>query len=576
MKLNNLRVGQKLALAFAMTVLLQISIAVVSYLSISQLRVDMELTDKDRYPKTVLVHSIKDALNQSARSMRNLLLVSDPSALSNEYAAIENSAEIVTISINKLEKTITSVKGQALLKELQGVREKFVDSRAKFLQLTKEAHKDEALHLLSNETVNIQLSYFKVLDDLIAYQNDLMEASARSSEANADTDIKLIIAISLFAIASSIVLAMTISRSITRPLHRAVQVARRVSEGDLTTDIVVDSNDETGQLLTAFKDMNENLLKIVSQVRSGTETIATASTEIAAGNMDLSSRTEEQASSLEETAASMEEITSTVKQNADNARQANQLARSASEVATRGGEVVNRVVNTMGSIDESAKKIVDIISVIEGIAFQTNILALNAAVEAARAGEQGRGFAVVASEVRTLAQRSASAAKEIKHLINDSVAKVAEGSKLVGEAGSTMGEIVVSVKRVSDVISDISAASHEQNSGIEQINVAIIQMDNVTQQNASLVEEAAAAAESMQEQARLLSEVVSVFKLKMHAETEQKKTTVVQRVNRAANSISKRAVSQLNAARTTMPRATVATKRLEASTGTIDLDWEEF
>ena len=576
MKLSNLRVGQKLALAFAITVVLQISIAVIGYSSILQLRVDMELTDKDRYPKTVLVHSIKDELNQNAKSMRNLLLQSDPSVLNAEYAAIENSAKIVTASINKLENTIKSVKGQALLKELEDAGEKFVAFQSKFLQLAKEGQRDQALILLTSDTGNTQIKYFKALDDLIIYQNELMEESGRNAEADADTDIKLILAISIFATALSIVLALIISRSIVIPLRNAVHVAHRVAEGDLTTDIVIDSQDETGQLLTAFKDMNESLLNIVSQVRSGTETIATASSEIAAGNLDLSSRTEEQASSLEETASSMEEITSTVKQNADNARQAKQLAKTASEVATRGGEVVSRVVNTMGSIDESAKKIADITSVIEGIAFQTNILALNAAVEAARAGEQGRGFAVVASEVRILAQRSASAAKEIKHLINDSVAKVAEGSKLVDEAGSTMGEIVFSVKRVSDVISEISAASLEQNAGIEQINVAIIQMDNVTQQNASLVEEAAAAAEAMQEQARLLSEVVSIFKLEKQEQNVQKKANVVQRVNRVANSISKRAVSQLSSARAAIPRSKLASQKLGVSTGPIDLDWEEF
>jgi methyl-accepting chemotaxis protein len=265
--------------------------------------------------------------------------------------------------------------------------------------------------------------------------------------------------------------------------------------------------------MQALKGMNANLAKVVGDVRAGTDTIATASSQIAAGNQNLSMRTEEQASSLEETAASMEELTSTVKQNADNARQANQLARTASEVAIKGGNVVNQVVDTMASINASSKKIVDIIGVIDGIAFQTNILALNAAVEAARAGEQGRGFAVVAAEVRNLAQRSAAAAKEIKGLIDDSVGKVDAGSALVGEAGKTMEEIVGSVKRVSDIIGEITAASQEQTSGIEQINQAITQMDQVTQQNAALVEEASAAAQSLQEQAGSLVEAVSVFRL---------------------------------------------------------------
>ncbi|MEJ7805581.1 MAG: methyl-accepting chemotaxis protein [Telluria sp.] len=323
----------------------------------------------------------------------------------------------------------------------------------------------------------------------------------------------LLLAMLAVSLAVSVVVAILISRSILRPLNQAVQVAQTVASGDLSENIVVQSTDETGLLFQALKDMNGSLAKIVGEVRAGTDSISDASRQIASGNMDLSSRTETQASSLEETASSMEELTSTVKQNADNANQARGLAVTASEVALRGGSEVSQVVATMGSINASSKKIVDIIGVIDGIAFQTNILALNAAVEAARAGEQGRGFAVVASEVRNLAQRSAGAAKEIKALIGDSVEKVDAGTKLVNQAGATMDEVVASVKRVSDIISEIAAASQEQTSGIDQINQAIIQMDHVTQQNAALVEEAAAAAESMQNQTESLSQVVSVFKL---------------------------------------------------------------
>ena len=300
---------------------------------------------------------------------------------------------------------------------------------------------------------------------------------------------------------------------ITRPLQEAVEVADAVAEGDLTKRIEVKSRDETGRMLQALKNMNDSLVRIVTDVRSNTDSITTASQEIAQGNADLSERTESQASSLEETASSMEELTSTVHQNAENAKQANQLAANASDIAVKGGKVVGDVVHTMASISDSSKKIVDIISVIDSIAFQTNILALNAAVEAARAGEQGRGFAVVAGEVRNLAQRSAAAAKEIKELINDSVNKVDVGSKQVDQAGETMNEIVLAVKRVTDIMAEIAAASNEQSAGIEQVNQAISQMDEVTQQNAALVEEAAAAAEAMQEQAGVLMEAVSVFKL---------------------------------------------------------------
>ncbi len=348
---------------------------------------------------------------------------------------------------------------------------------------------------------------------LVKIQLDVAKANFTNSQELyvwvRNTSLTAIVGGILFAAFVGIWLIRTISRS----LNKAVKVAQSVAKGNLTQRINVTSGDETGQLLQALKLMNDSLIDTVGRVRRGTETIGMASAEIATGNADLSSRTESQASSLEETASSMEELTSTVRQNAENARQANQLVVSASDFAVKGGQVVGQVVDTMGSIKESSKKIVDIIGVIDGIAFQTNILALNAAVEAARAGEQGRGFAVVAAEVRNLAQRSAGAAKEIKGLIGDSVEKVDAGSKLVDEAGKTMSEIVSSVKHVADIMNEITAASQEQSSGIEEVNRAIGQMDEMTQQNAALVEQAAAAAESMQEQAVQLAQAVSVFKL---------------------------------------------------------------
>ncbi|MBH1984821.1 MAG: MCP four helix bundle domain-containing protein, partial [Burkholderiales bacterium] len=325
------------------------------------------------------------------------------------------------------------------------------------------------------------------LNEIIKLNNGVADASVKDGGAAVIRSESLMLILGLLASALGMGCAAYITRAITQPINAAVKVAQTVASGDLTSHIEVHTTEETGQLLQALKDMNSSLVNIVAQVRSGTETIATASTEIASGNLDLSSRTEEQASSLEETASSMEELTATVRQNADNAQQANQLALSASGVAVKGGEVVGKVVETMDAINDSSRKIVDIISVIDGIAFQTNILALNAAVEAARAGEQGRGFAVVASEVRNLAQRSAAAAKEIKTLIGDSVVAVDAGSKLVGEAGNTMAEIVASVQRVTDIMAEISLATQEQSSGIDQINQAIGQMDQVTQQNAALV-----------------------------------------------------------------------------------------
>ena len=362
--------------------------------------------------------------------------------------------------------------------------------------------------------------YFTTMTRAIDLQFDLVDVAFKALDAALSDRVAaarraLLAVVAIVGLLGAIglwVIVLT-ARTTTRSMEQAVQLAQRVAAGDLTSRVEVNSRDEVGQLMLAMQDMSESLVKIVGQVRTGVDAVTTASTQIAGGNLDLSSRTEEQAASLEETASSMEQLTSTVKQNAENARQANQLVSSTADVAVKGGQVVGQVVDTMASIKDSSYKIADIIGVIDGIAFQTNILALNAAVEAARAGEQGRGFAVVASEVRNLAQRSAGAAKEIKALIEDSVGKVDAGGKLVDEAGKTMGEIVGSVKRVTDLMSEIAAASSEQSSGIEQVNQAVGQMDEVVQQNAALVEQAAAAAESLQEQASQLAQAVSVFKL---------------------------------------------------------------
>ncbi len=398
------------------------------------------------------------------------------------------------------------------------------------------------------------------INALIKLQQDVAKVEYDKSQSTYQWVRNISIAGILLGLSFAALVGWWLVLAITKPLDAAVKVASSVAGGDLTQRIEATSNDETGQLMYALKNMNDSLVQIVSQVRASTDTIATASSQIAAGNQDLSARTEQQASSLEETASSLEELTSTVKQNAENAGQANRLAQSASDVANRGGAVVSQVVDTMGSINESSRKIADIIGVIDGIAFQTNILALNAAVEAARAGEQGRGFAVVAAEVRTLAQRSAAAAREIKDLISDSVEKVGAGTRLVDQAGATMQEIVSSIRSVTEIMSEIAAASHEQTAGIEQINQAVSQMDQVTQQNAALVEQAAAAADAMRGQAGGLAQAVGVFKLDgVNASSALPVATAARSVRPSGVT----AVSQ-RVARTAPPKATSAD------------GWEEF
>ena len=400
----------------------------------------------------------------------------------------------------------------ALFEAVNAERNAYRESRKAALAKKAAGDMEGLRNLIDTDMIPRVQSYGKAVAAMVNYQQQAVAADAVRVEAEFASSQRLQIALTLAAILAGIGFAWWIGRGISTPLVTAVEVAQTVARGDLTSRIEANNSNETGALMRALKDMNGNLVNIVSQVRAGTGAIAEAADQISAGNLELSARTEQQAGSLEETASSMEELTSTVRQNADNAREANELARSASQVAGRGGETVGRVVETMEAISGSSKKIVDIIGVIDGIAFQTNILALNAAVEAARAGEQGRGFAVVASEVRNLAQRSAGAAKEIKELIGDSVDKVEEGSRLVSDAGATMREIVDSIGRVTAIMSQIAMASHEQSAGIEQVNGAIAQMDQVTQQNAALVEEAAAASQAMREQAQALAQIVSTFR----------------------------------------------------------------
>jgi methyl-accepting chemotaxis protein len=463
------------------------------------------------------VNTMADAIRDIAIFDSNMILLSEEEAMRAESKKIATARDQFAEGRKVLAKLLATPAGKALLARVDEKVAVVVPLNTQLTELALKNQNEEATQLFISKFQPAVQGVLVVLEEMNVHETALSAAANAQAAAGYAWARNLMLALGAFAILVGVAIAWFIMRSITRPIGDAVKVAEMVAAGDITARIEVKSKDETGRLMSALKAMNESLVKIVREVRTGTDTIATASGQIASGNQDLSSRTEEQASSLEQTAASMEELTSTVKQNADNARQANQLAVSASEVAVKGGSVVSQVVDTMGSINASSKKIVDIIGVIDGIAFQTNILALNAAVEAARAGEQGRGFAVVASEVRSLAQRSAAAAKEIKTLIGDSVEKVEEGSKQVAEAGRTMEEIVGSVKRVTDIMGEITAASQEQTSGIEQINQAITQMDQVTQQNAALVEEASAAAQSLQEQASSLVQAVSIFKIDANA-----------------------------------------------------------
>ncbi|TFW31016.1 methyl-accepting chemotaxis protein [Massilia horti] len=413
----------------------------------------------------------------------------------------------------QLKEMLVDPEAKALLEEAQKRRAGYRTWLDAAYKAKADGNQAETSRIMEEEVKPRHASLTESQQKLKKQLQKSLDARAKEVESLAQSGRTLVFALTVVAVIAGLAFTFVIARSITHPVSQALRVAQTVAAGDLTSRISVTSRDETGQLLGALREMNGNLVKIVSDVRSGTDTIATASEQIAAGNQDLSSRTEQQASALEETASSMEELTSTVRQNAENARHASKLASSASDVAAQGGAVVAQVVHTMGTINDSSRKMSEIIGVIDGIAFQTNILALNAAVEAARAGEQGRGFAVVAAEVRSLAQRSAAAAKEIKALIETSRENVEAGSELVERAGKTMDQVVDSVRRVTDIIGEISAASNEQSAGIEQVNQAIAQMDQATQQNAALVEEAAAAAGAMQQQADDLARTVGVFML---------------------------------------------------------------
>ncbi len=586
MNLAKMKVGTRLGLGFALVLLFLVAVTAVGILRMSQIQQRLDHVISVNNVVSRLVVDMRNNVGDRITSLRVLTLMTDAGDMEPEMNRIKELATKYADAQTKLSSQFAleaSAEEKALLATVKEQEAIAMPAIAKASEMWLANKAEDATKVLIKEIRPAQKKWMAALEQLAALEDKMNEQVKDDAAAGFSSARNFMIIMGLLAVAISMVAAYVITRGLLKQLggepDYTASIAGAIANGDLSISINTEGQDQDS-LLAEMKEMRNSLVDIVGQVRSGTETIGTASREIAAGNIDLSSRTEMQASSLEKTASAMEELTSTVKQNADNAREANQLASAASDVALRGGKVVSEVVDTMSSIDASAKKIVDIIGVIDGIAFQTNILALNAAVEAARAGEQGRGFAVVASEVRNLAQRSAGAAKEIKMLIDDSVEKVGAGTKLVGQAGVTMEEVVSSVRRVTDIMSEIANASQEQSAGIEQVNHSIIEMDAMTQQNAALVEEAAAAAQSLQDQANELARVVSIFKL---TEGDERSVAAYQPAAAAkvvAKPVAPRApVKKLAAAPAPAPAAAPAAKAKKAAPAPSAAgsdEWEEF
>jgi methyl-accepting chemotaxis protein len=513
MNLSNLKIGSRLALAFSVVIALLLVILGVATSVLNGLSSVMDSVVDDRYAQIALANKIKTVGDHGAVTIGRILLSTQPEQLKkymDEYASIRAAN---TKNLADFEKLLHTDEDKAQFEEQSKARKDYGVVVRKVFDLMAAGKRDEAMAVYQDEMAAPQARYYALIDKMVARQSQSMIDDVATAKDSSRTAKLQMVGASVLAVLLGVLTAWTITRSITHPIQRAIGLAESVAAGNLTYHLGVQSKDEVGRLITALQHMVDSLHRIVSEVRTGADTISTAAHEVSQGNTDLSARTEQQASALEQTASAMEQLTSAVKLSADNASQANQSAVSASSVATQGGQVVGQVIDTMSTISTSSKKIADIIGVIDGIAFQTNILALNAAVEAARAGEQGRGFAVVASEVRSLAQRSATAAKEIKSLIDASVDQVDQGSKMVEQAGVTMKQVVSSIKRVSEIVAEISASAREQSMGIEQVNSAILQMDDSTQRNAAMVEQGTASARALQDQAKQLTDVVRSFAL---------------------------------------------------------------
>jgi len=513
-RLQNMRIGTRLALGFGFVLVLVLVITAVAALMIRHINVSTTSIVSEDYRKIALANSIDRGINSQASNLRSAVLAA---GTPGDSAAYLSQVSLATRELGKTKEALaalpSSPEGAALLKTLQEDGESYVRLRSRVVTLVQANLPDVARGYLLKDLKAPQEAYLAASKALVDYYEGRMQAASNDVETAGRAAVALTLILAAVAILSGSVMSLVIARSITSGIRRAVVIAETVATGDLRSDIPASGTNEIGQLLGALSAMNESLVAIVGTVRETSGNIAHGSIEIAGGNLDLSQRTERQSASLQQTASSMEELTSTVKLNSDAARSAASIAHSASAVAHKGGEAVGRVVATMNEIAASSKKVADIIGVIDGIAFQTNILALNAAVEAARAGEQGRGFAVVASEVRSLAQRSAQAAKEIKALIGASVSTVEAGSRQVTEAGATMSEVVRQVGSVADLIEQISSATAEQTNGLDLVNSSVSEIDQMTQENAALVEQSAAAAESLRGQADRLVQAVSLFQL---------------------------------------------------------------
>ncbi|MBI5258046.1 MAG: MCP four helix bundle domain-containing protein [Burkholderiales bacterium] len=509
----SLSIGRRLALGFGLLLLMLCAASLTAWLQFGSVRESNRRTVDVDWVKAELAGVVNATTRANARRNMELLITSDAAQVARIDAAIEANKQAISQALERLRTLIHLPEGKARLALVVERRTAYVASFTRVRQLVAAGRRDEAAQLMLAETLPALDALQEPIAALTQLQKDIVVASNEQVGRELAAAQRTMLVLALLGLLFGALGAWWLTRSITQPLAQAAGLARKVAEGDLRSHIQVHGNDELASLLRALRSMNGSLVRIVGDVRGGTEAVSTATSQIAMGNLDLSQRTEEQASSLQQIASSVEQLNATIRQNMDSGRHANQVASRAADVALRGGAVVAEVVQTMDAINDSSRRIADIIGVIDGIAFQTNILALNAAVEAARAGEQGRGFAVVATEVRSLAGRSAIAAREIKQLIATSVGNVSQGCKLVEMAGSTMDEIVVSVRRVADIMGELTAASAEQSAGVEQINLAMGQMDQMTQSNAALVEQAAAAAQSLEHQSRALVATVDVFKL---------------------------------------------------------------